>query len=532
MATTVPKTTAAATSAKKAAPAKKAPAKRVAVKGTARVKSAAPTPRIPKDTTPKSEMVPLGMHIEHGKVVPHLTAAERDARGRAARREVPRASHADFSPGLSRPDPVTLLERQATTRVQELVPIRYGRMLVSPFTFYRGAALLMASDLAGTPRSGLITQVCGDAHLLNFGVFASPERRLIFGLNDFDETFPGPWEWDVKRLAASFAIAGRDNGFSTKQRKGVLLTLMSSYREAMRGFAGMTNLAVWYASLDIDAFIKDLAKQATNKAALKRTEAVLAKARTKDSLESFGKLTNIVDGQPRIISAPPLIQPVEELFGGMEQEQIREWLTRELRTYRRTLQSDRRHLLENFEFVQMARKVVGVGSVGTRAWMVLLMGRDQNDPLFIQAKEAQPSVLEEFIGPSPHVSNGERVVHGQHLMQAEADIFLGWSTTRGIDGVERDFYFRQLKDWKGSADVESQLPEGMSQYARVCAWTLARAHARSGDRIAIASYLGGSDVFDRAIAEFSETYADQNERDYDALVQAEKAGRLTVQRDI
>jgi uncharacterized protein (DUF2252 family) len=444
---------------------------------------------------------------------------------------VPRASHADFCPTPDRPDPVALLERQAISRVPELVPIRYGRMLVSPFTFYRGAALVMASDLANTPRSGLKAQVCGDAHLLNFGIFASPERRMVFGLNDFDETLPGPWEWDVKRLAASFAIAGRDNGFSTKQRRVVLLTLMSAYREAMRSFAEMTNLAVWYATIDIEPLFKQLAKH-TEASAVKRGRAAIAKARTKDSMESFGKLTHLVDGQPRIISAPPLLQPAEELLDGAQLDQLQEWLRVQLRSYRQTLQPDRRHLLEGFQLTDIARKVVGVGSVGTRAWIVLLMGRDQNDPLFLQVKEAQPSVLEEFVGPGSHTTNGERVVDGQHLMQAESDIFLGWSRTTGLDGVTRDFYYRQLKDWKGSAAIEAQDPPVMATYARVCAWTLARAHARSGDRIALSSYLGSGEEFDRAVAEFSEAYADQNERDYDALVRAETGGRITVRRGL
>jgi uncharacterized protein (DUF2252 family) len=469
------------------------------------------------------------MRIEHGKVVPHLTATERAARGKAARREVPRASHAGFEPAANRHDPVELLESQAATRVQELVPIRYGRMLVSPFTFYRGAALLMANDLAGTPRSGITVQVCGDAHLLNFGVFASPERRLVFSINDFDEAFPGPPEWDVKRLAASFAIAGRDNGYTAKERKGVLLNLLGEYRAAMGRFAGMTNLQVWYATADIEELMRNLRATAVQR---KRTEATLAKARTKDSMEALGKLTHVVDGERRIISAPPLIQPLEELATGVEAEQVLDWLRAELRKYRQTLQSDRRHLLEDFRLAQIGRKVVGVGSVGTRAWILLLFGRDQSDPLFLQAKEAQASVLEGLVGRSPYKSNGERVVHGQHLMQSESDIFLGWSKTTGLDGVTRDYYFRQLHDWKGSAKVETMRPSGMSQYARICAWTLARAHARSGDRIAMASYLGTSDVFDRAIAEFSEAYADQNERDYDALVQAEKDGRITVQRGI
>jgi uncharacterized protein (DUF2252 family) len=478
-----------------------------------------------------NDPVAAGTRNETGNVVAHLTAQERVERGRSARRAVPRSSHADYSSSSSRPDPVGLLEQQATSRIAELVPIRYGRMLVSPFTFYRGAALLMASDLAGTPSSGLITQVCGDAHLLNFGIFASPERRMIFGLNDFDETLPGPWEWDVKRLAASFAIAGRDNGFSARQRRVVLLTLMSTYREAMRSFAGMTNLAVWYASLDVEPLFKSLAKH-TKASAMKRGRAAIAKARTKDSMESFGKLTHMVDGQPRIISAPPLIQPAEELLGGVQLGELQEWVSAQLRSYRQTLQNDRRHLLEGFQLTHIARKVVGVGSVGTRAWVVLLMGRDQNDPLFLQVKEAQQSVLEEFVGPSSHTTNGERVVNGQHLMQAESDIFLGWSRTKGLDGITRDYYYRQLKDWKGSASIEAQDPAVMASYARVCAWTLARAHARSGDRIAMASYLGGSDEFDRAIAEFSETYADQNERDFDALVRAENEGRVTAKRGV
>ena len=361
--------------------------------------------RTTKSAANGAKAVPPGMHVEHGKVVPHLTATERVARGKAARREVPRASHAGFVPAANRHDPVELLESQAATRVPELVPIRYGRMLVSPFTFYRGAALLMANDLAGTPRSGITVQVCGDAHLLNFGVFASPERRLVFSINDFDETFPGPWEWDVKRLAASFAIAGRDNGYTAKERKGVLLNLLGEYRAAMGRFAGMTNLQVWYATADMEELMQTLGKDATADQR-KRTEATLAKARTKDSLEALGKLTHVVDGERRIISAPPLIQPLEELATGMEAEQVLEWLRAELRNYRQTLQSDRRHLLEDFRLAQIGRKVVGVGSVGTRAFILLMFGRDQSDPLFLQAKEAQASVLEGFVGRSPYKSNG------------------------------------------------------------------------------------------------------------------------------
>ncbi len=483
------------------------------------------------DVVDETEPLPAGQRYEHGEVVPHLSVEERVARGKAARREVPRESHADFSPGAFRRDPVALLQRQATTRVPELVPIRYGRMLVSPFTFYRGAALVMAADLAGGPRSGITTQLCGDAHLMNFGAFGSPERRLVFGINDFDETLPGPWEWDVKRLAASFAIAGRDNGYSTKERKTVLLAAVGAYRKAMREFAGMKNLAVWYAHLDIEQAFAELQSQ-LDRATRKRAQANIAKARTRDSMQAFGKLTHVVDGERRILSDPPLIQPVEELVEGDELDQVMEWIRGVLRGYRRTLQSDRRELLEGFRFAGMARKVVGVGSVGTRAWIVLLLGRDEDDPLFLQAKEAEASVLEEFLAPSRHAPAGARVVHGQHLMQETSDIFLGYQRVEAPDGVERDFYVRQLRDWKGAALVETMTPETMVVYARLCAWTLARAHARSGDRVAIASYLGGGDAFDRAIAHFSELYADQNERDYDALLQAETDGRLTARRGL
>jgi uncharacterized protein (DUF2252 family) len=478
-----------------------------------------------------SQRIPVGMRYEHGKVVPHLTVDERLARGKAARREVPRASHADFAMGTHRPDPVALLESQAATRVPSLVPIRYGRMLLSPFTFYRGAALIMAADLAGTPRSGITTQLCGDAHLMNFGVFASPERRLVFGINDLDETHPGPWEWDVKRLAASFAIAGRDNGYSTKERRKVLLALVGAYRAAMHEFATMSNLAVWYSHTDVESTIHELRSE-VDPAARKRAAANLAKARTRDSLQAFDKLTHVVDGQRRIISNPPLVEPLENVFEGIERDQLREMLRGVLRSYRRTLQSDRRHLLEDFRVVDMARKVVGVGSVGTRAWIILLLGRDDNDPLFLQAKEAQASVLEEFAGRGEHLSHGERVVQGQHLMQASSDIFLGWDHVHSVDGIERDYYVRQLRDWKGAAVVEAMRPATLATYSRLCATSLARAHARSGDRIAIAGYLGGSDSFDQALAEFSEAYADQNERDYDSLVQAEKDGRITTQRDL
>ncbi len=433
-----------------------------------------------------------------------------------------------LAPTELRADPVELLERQAATRVPELVPIRYGRMLVSPFTFYRGAALVMASDLAGTPISGLRAQICGDAHLSNFGVFGSPERHLVFDVNDFDETLPGPFEWDVKRLAASLEIAGRDNGFKRKDRRTVVLAATRGYREAMRTFAGQTNLEVWYAHLDVDQVLPSILSQ-LKPARAKLTAQVLANARTRDSMQAFKKLARVVDGQPKIISDPPLIVPVTELFSDTDAAELFGQIGKLLGSYRRTLQSDRRHLLEGFTLVDMARKVVGVGSVGTRAWILLMEGVDQRDPIFLQAKEAEASVLEAFAGASLYRNHGERVVAGQHLMQASSDIFLGWQRTKGVDGVERDYYVRQLRDWKGSLPPEEMLPEGMAIYGRLCGWTLARAHARSGDRLAIAAYLGGKDTFDQALADFAVAYADLNEADHAALQQAAHSKRIKVQ---
>ncbi|WP_242511647.1 DUF2252 domain-containing protein [Pengzhenrongella frigida] len=450
------------------------------------------------------------------------------AHGKATRAAVPLESHALLSSSDLRPDPVELLARQAASRVPELVPIRYGRMLVSPFTFYRGAALVMASDLGGTPHSGLSAQLCGDAHLSNFGVFASPERHLVFDANDFDETLPGPFEWDVKRLAASLEIAGRDNGFKRKERRAVVLAAARGYREAMRTFATQTNLEVWYAHLDLDQELPAILAQ-LKPARAKLTEQAMAKARTRDSMQAFNKLAKVEDGRGRIISDPPLIVPVTELFSDEGATELFGQLRTLLRSYRRSLQSDRRHLLEEFTLVDMARKVVGVGSVGTRAWILLMEGVDQADPMFLQAKEAQASVLEDFAGTSLYANHGARVVAGQHLMQASSDIFLGWQRTKGIDGVERDYYIRQLRDWKGALPPEEMIPGGMAIYGRLCGWTLARAHARSGDRLAIAAYLGGKDTFDQAIADFATAYADLNEKDHAALQAAADAGRITVQ---
>jgi uncharacterized protein (DUF2252 family) len=461
--------------------------------------------------------------------VPHLSVAERVARGKAARKEVPRASHAKFEPPPTRADPVELLERQAKTRVPELVPIRYGRMLVSPFTFYRGAALIMAHDLGSTPRSGLTVQCCGDAHLSNFGVFASPERALVFDLNDFDETLPGPWEWDVKRLAVSMLIAARDNGFRAKEQERIVLETVGRYRTAMADFAAMKDLEVWYSHLDIESAIQEYGSQFKAKM-VKRAEKTLAKARTKDSMTAFSKLTEVVDGKPRIVDQSPLIVPIARLAPGEERDEMFEGLHQLLREYRETLEFDRRVLLEEFELTDFARKVVGVGSVGTRAWIALLFGRDGQDPLFLQMKEAEASVLEEFLGPSEFSNHGERVVVGQRLMQAASDIFLGWlHIESGLDGKPRDFYGRQLKDWKGSAEIEQMVPKAMATYGTLCGWTLARAHARSGDRIAIAAYLGSGDSFDRAIVEFSKAYADQNDSDYQELAAAVKSGRITAE---
>ncbi|HEY6312782.1 MAG TPA: DUF2252 domain-containing protein [Streptosporangiaceae bacterium] len=465
--------------------------------------------------------------------VGRLTSAERAARGKAARSAVPRESHAVFDPPSDRPDPIALLEEQAKSRVPELVPIRWGRMMVSPFTYYRGAALPMASDLASTPMSGLAVQACGDAHLSNFGIFGSAERRLIFDVNDFDETLPGPWEWDVKRLAASLEIAGRDNGFPVKQRRDIVTTTVARYRMAMREFASMTNLNVWYAHADITELRAALDSQLRARQR-KLVDQSLAKAHTRDSMEELAKLCQPVDGRPRIISNPPLLVPIDELIPAETDRATMEgYLESLIVKYRRTLETDRKYLLDQFRFCDAARKVVGVGSVGTRCWIVLMLGRDETDALFLQVKEAEASVLSRFVGASKYANHGQRVVAGQRLMQASSDIFLGWqSTEAGLDGKPRDFYVRQLRDWKFSVEIATLRPEGLQMYGALCGWTLARAHARSGDRIALASYLGGSDVFDRAIAKFASAYADQNERDQQALVDAVKSGRIVAEQGL
>jgi uncharacterized protein (DUF2252 family) len=484
--------------------------------------------------------------------VEHPSIEDRKARGLTARDRAPLSSHAEWGSAADRPDPVDLLVQQETTREPDLVPVRHGRMMVSPFTFYRGAAAVMAADLAGTPTAGLEAQLCGDAHLSNFGLFASPERMLLFDVNDFDETLPGPFEYDVKRMAASFTIAGYNNGFAKADIRAATLASVRTYREAMANFAQMGMMDIWYAHLDEDELMATIrravaqtdkeakeAKKAKEKKAkkaderdeklLKRAEKragkIAGKAHKHDSLQALSKLGERVDGGYRIVSQPPVVVPARDLAAtyGISPDDVMPVLHDQFRAYRETLQDDRRHLLEQFEIIDAARKVVGVGSVGTRCFIVLLQGRDAADPLFLQVKEATASVLEPYVGKSRYRQHGERVVQGQRMMQAASDIYLGW--TKGLD-VRRNFYWRQLRDMKGSVDIEAMVPFGLNAYARMCGWTLARAHARSGDPIAIAEYLGKTDAFDKSITGFGERYADQNEHDYKEFVNAVHSGRL------
>ncbi|MBM4791607.1 DUF2252 domain-containing protein [Streptomyces sioyaensis] len=456
------------------------------------------------------------------------TARERAERGRALRSEVPRSRHAEFTPAPDRADPVDIVERQSAHRVPELVPLRYGRMLESPFRFYRGAAAIMAADLATTPSTGLRAQLCGDAHLLNFRLLASPERHLMFDINDFDETLPGPWEWDVKRLAASFAIAGRQNGFSEPERAGIVRAAGASYREQMRRYAGMRTLEVWYEHADMAEIEAEEAQElgARGRAGLAR---IIEDAHGHDTLQAFRKLTRRSGGQVRIASDPPLVVPLHDLLPGPEGDRLAGTLSDLIASYGHSLRADHRRLLEQYRVVDLARKVVGVGSVGTRCWILLLLGKDADDPLLLQAKEADESVLAPYAGASRHRNQGARVVDGQRMMQAASDIFLGWQRTTGIDGRPRDFYVRQLRDWKGIMPADEMAPVGMRRFAVRCGATLARAHARSGDRIAIGAYLGSGTVFDEALAQFAERYADQNARDHQALVEAVRAGRVRAE---
>ena len=459
------------------------------------------------------------------------TAAESNERGRAARATVPRARHGVYAARAHRDDPIGVLEAQAKTRIPGLVPIRYGRMLASPFSFFRGAAAIMASDLAGTPRSGFEVQCCGDAHLANFGLFASPERRLTFDINDFDETLPGPWEWDVKRLTASVLIVARELGLSARDQERIVLATAAEYRTWMRRFAASRNLEVWYARVDIETLEPQLTAE-LDPTTRKQAGKLVARARARDSLDALARLTRVVEGEPRIISRPPLLAPIHELVAS-EREPTLAALSDAVRAYRRSLQPDRRALLDSYQVVDFALKVVGVGSVGTRAWIALLLGRDNDDPLFLQIKEAEPSVLERFVRASEYRNAGQRVVEGQRLMQAASDILLGWLDSKlSIDGKPRDFYVRQLRDWKGSVDIAKMTAGALLSYSRLCAATLARAHARSGDRIAIASYLGSGATFDRAMVAFSYAYADQNACDHAALGEAVASGRITAETGV
>ena len=472
------------------------------------------------------------MAMASSTAVAHPSVKDRKELGKQARSKVAPSAHEGWKPAKDRPDPVALLEEQDATREADLVPVRHGRMMVSPFTFYRGAAKIMAADLKDTPRAGLTVQLCGDAHLSNFGVFASPERALLFDLNDFDETLPGPFEYDVKRMSASFTIAGRNNGFSKAETRAATTASVRAYREAMADFAQMGTMDIWYARFsepDLMKAIKQLTKTGANKAEAKqgkkRAEKLIAKARTRDSLQALSKLAEVVDGQYRIIDQPPIVVPLRKLpqLEGVSPDDLAQLIHGQFRAYRSTLPDDRRRLLERFEVIDVARKVVGVGSVGTRAFIVLLQGRDQQDPLFLQVKEATKSVLEDHLPKSRFKQPGERVVQGQRMMQAASDIYLGW--TKGVE-ENRFLYWRQLRDMKGSVVIETMPAANLEFYAGLCGWTLARAHARSGDSIAIAAYLGKSDAFDRALTDFSERYADQNEQDFEAFVGAVHSGRL------
>ena len=454
----------------------------------------------------------------------HATKPESVSRGRAERAEVPRCVQSELAVASDR-DAIALLEAQAATRVADLVPIRYGRMLRTPFTFFRGAAAVMANDLAATSHTGLHVQLCGDAHLLNFGGFASPERDLVFDVNDFDETLPGPFEWDVKRLAASVEIAARERGLDDGARAAALSAAARSYRETIWSLARQGELGAWYAHADETSLIADL-RAAHEPHVEKSVEHGAAHARENDSAHALAKLTQVVEGEPRIVAKPPLIVPVADL--GPDRDEAERTVSGLFSGYKRSLPRDRRGLLARFRYADLARKVVGIGSVGTRCWVLLLLGINVHDPLFLQVKEAQASVLEPFVERSAFASHAQRIVEGQRLAQAAGDIFLGWTRVENADGTQRDYYVRQLRDWKGSLDIGRVRPEGLASYARWCGAALARAHARSGDRIAIAAYLGKSDAFDQAVAAFATSYAAVNERDHASLRRAVDEGRVAA----
>jgi uncharacterized protein (DUF2252 family) len=469
-----------------------------------------------------------GAEVSHRRS--HPTPQERAQQGKDARARLAREAHGWEPPG-GRLDPVAVLEQQSASRIPELVPIRYGRMLASPFAFYRGAAAIMAADLGSIPHTRIRTQLAGDAHLSNFGGFATPERDLVFDLNDFDETLPGPFEWDLKRLVASCAVVGRERGLSASHRRSVVLSAVSRYRDAMWTFTSMSNLPLWYQRFDVSVLLQQMEDEAGKKQR-RLLEQAARKGERKDSLRALSKLTKVVEGERRIVSDPPLLVPASELAPPAEVAELLERIQRALLLYRRSLQRDRRHLLDEYRVVDIARKVVGVGSVGTRAWIVLLLGLDHDDPVFLQFKESDPSVLAPFCGKSRYANEGQRVVEGQRLMQAASDIFLGWDRVVGLDGLARDFYARQLWDSKVALAVDSLGQKGLRIYAEACAWTLARAHARSGDRVAIASYLGTNDAFAEALAEFAEAYADQNDLDREALRRAVAEGRVQAETGV
>jgi uncharacterized protein (DUF2252 family) len=454
-----------------------------------------------------------------------LQSGESAERGRAARRLSPRSAHGDWAPAPDRPDPVSVLRTQAATRLQDLVPIRYGRMLVSPFTFYRGAAAVMAADLAATPDSAIVVQACGDAHISNFGGFAAQDRRLLFGPNDFDETLPGPWEWDVKRMAASVEIAGRDVELAAGRRHWLVTECVREYREGMRAFAAESHLQVWYDRLDTSELVARFGGRLGKKGRILFAKP-FAKARRKTSLRAVTKLTERAGAELRFRRVPPLLVPLSELVDPEDARNDIDIVRAALDAYTASLDEDRRYLFETYRFVDMARKVVGVGSVGTRAWVLLFVGRGGKDPLVLQMKEAQASVLEPYLGTSAFENHGERVVRGQRLSQAAIDVFLGWQRSVGLDGLEHDFYIRQLWDWKASIDLSTMDESGLHAYTRACGWSMARAHARSGDRLAIAAYLGAGATFDQAIARFAAAYADQNELDHQRLADAVASGEV------
>ena len=457
--------------------------------------------------------------------------AERAEHGKAARTTAPRRSHAVFEPAADRPDPVALLEQQGRGRIADLLPIRYGRMLASPFAFLRGAALIMATDLTGTPATGITVQACGDAHLSNFGVYASPERRLVFDVNDFDETLPAPWEWDVKRLATSIEVAARVNGDRPAKRRDLVRAAVARYRTTMHELAGQAELAVWYAAAELDELGAQYQK-AIGSGLRKLGREDLARLQNRDARESVRDLVHTVHGRPRIIARPPLVVPVDDLPGPQVANTSRPGLEHVLAVYRRSLPPDRQYLLNRFQVADAARKVVGVGSVGMGCWILLLTGRDDSDLLMLQVKQATTSALSQFAGPTRYLSQGKRVVTGQQLMQATSDIFLGWHPAPGNESGVGDSYLRQLRDWKYSAPVEAMPTATMHRYGQLCGQALARAHARSGDRIAIAAYLGTSTQFDDAVADFAVAYADQNERDFAALTAAHQAGQIKAETGV